>query len=89
MSPGDKVILATFAEVDAAEAAGWQPTVVFVDGANRSRARAPKSPARSAPHCERLTASLLDPDRDDHAFTAGDRDVAAADLDLPAAALTE
>jgi aspartate 1-decarboxylase len=35
MSPGDKVILATFAEVDAAEAAGWKPTVVFVDGANK------------------------------------------------------
>jgi aspartate 1-decarboxylase len=34
-SPGDKVIIATFAEVDAAEAAGWQPTVVFVDGDNR------------------------------------------------------
>lgn len=34
-SPGDKVIIATFAEVDAAEAAGWQPTVVFVDGANK------------------------------------------------------
>jgi aspartate 1-decarboxylase len=34
-NPGDKVILATFAEVDAAEAAGWQPTVVFVDDANR------------------------------------------------------
>lgn len=33
--PGDKVILATFAEVDAADAAGWQPTVVFVDDANR------------------------------------------------------
>jgi aspartate 1-decarboxylase len=34
-NPGDKVIIATFAEVDAAEAAGWQPTVVFVDDANR------------------------------------------------------
>jgi aspartate 1-decarboxylase len=33
--PGDKVIIAAFAEVDAAEAAGWQPTVVFVDDANR------------------------------------------------------
>jgi aspartate 1-decarboxylase len=33
--PGDKVILATFAEVDAADAAGWKPSVVFVDGANR------------------------------------------------------
>ncbi len=35
VSPGDKVILATFAEVDAADAAAWQPKVVFVDGANR------------------------------------------------------
>ena len=34
-NPGDKVILATFAEVDAAEAVGWEPTVVFVDDANR------------------------------------------------------
>jgi len=35
MKPGDKVILATFAEVDAADAASWKPTVVFVDDANR------------------------------------------------------
>jgi aspartate 1-decarboxylase len=34
--PGDKVILATFAEVDADEAKGWQPTVVFVDDQNRA-----------------------------------------------------
>ncbi len=34
--PGDKVILATFAEVEAAAAATWQPTVVFVDEANRA-----------------------------------------------------
>jgi aspartate 1-decarboxylase len=34
-SPGDKVIIAAFAEVDAADAAGWQPTVVFVDDHNR------------------------------------------------------
>jgi aspartate 1-decarboxylase len=34
-SPGDKVIIATFAEVAESDAAGWQPTVVFVDGANR------------------------------------------------------
>jgi aspartate 1-decarboxylase len=33
--PGDKVILATFAEVDAAEAVGWKPRVVLVDDANR------------------------------------------------------
>ena len=35
MSPGDKVILATFAEVDAEDAKAWKPTVVFVDEANR------------------------------------------------------
>jgi aspartate 1-decarboxylase len=35
MKPGDKVILATFAEVDAADAASWKPTVVFVDEANK------------------------------------------------------
>ena len=34
-SPGDKVILATFAEVDAEEAAGWQPRVVLLDEHNR------------------------------------------------------
>ena len=35
MSPGDKVILATFAEVHAEDAKAWKPTVVFVDEANR------------------------------------------------------
>jgi aspartate 1-decarboxylase len=33
--PGDLVIIATFAEVEAAEARGWKPTVVLVDGKNR------------------------------------------------------
>ena len=33
--PGDLVIVATFAEVDAAEARGWKPTVVLVDPANK------------------------------------------------------
>lgn len=33
--PGDKVIIATFAEVDANEARGWNPTVVLVDEKNR------------------------------------------------------
>lgn len=33
--PGDKVIIATFAEVEAEAARGWQPTVVFVDDQNR------------------------------------------------------
>ena len=35
MSPGDKVILATFAEAEAEDARAWKPTVVFVDEANR------------------------------------------------------
>ena len=34
-SPGDKVIVATFAEVEADEARGWNPTVVLVDETNR------------------------------------------------------
>lgn len=33
--PGDKVILATFAEIPAEEARTWEPTVVFVDDENR------------------------------------------------------
>ncbi|MBX5483213.1 MAG: aspartate 1-decarboxylase [Myxococcaceae bacterium] len=33
--PGDKVIIATFAEVEDAEARNWKPTVVFVDEKNR------------------------------------------------------
>lgn len=35
VSPGDKVIIATFAEVAAEHAAGWEPTVVLVDEGNR------------------------------------------------------
>jgi aspartate 1-decarboxylase len=33
--PGDVVIVATFAEVEGAELAGWNPSVVLVDGTNR------------------------------------------------------
>lgn len=33
--PGDLVIIATFAEVEDAEARVWKPTVVFVDADNR------------------------------------------------------
>ena len=33
--PGDRVIIATFTEVEEAEARGWKPTVVFVDEKNR------------------------------------------------------
>jgi len=32
--PGDLVILATFAELEAAEIAGFEPTVILVDGKN-------------------------------------------------------
>ena len=38
-NPGDKVIIATFAEVEAEAAKGWQPTVVFVDAANKMVAK--------------------------------------------------
>jgi aspartate 1-decarboxylase len=33
--PGDRVIIATFAEVPREEARDWKPTVVLVDGSNR------------------------------------------------------
>ncbi len=36
VSPGDKVIIATFAEVDAEAARSWKPTVILVDGNNRA-----------------------------------------------------
>ncbi len=35
MKPGDKVIIATFGELDEAEARAWKPRVVLVDAANR------------------------------------------------------
>lgn len=35
VQPGDKVIIATFAEVEEAEARAWKPIVVRVDGQNR------------------------------------------------------
>jgi aspartate 1-decarboxylase len=38
-NPGDLVIIATFAEVEAKAAAGWQPQVVFVDDKNRMVAK--------------------------------------------------
>ncbi len=34
-TPGDLVIISTFAEVDAAQAKSWEPTVVLVDGENK------------------------------------------------------
>ncbi len=36
VDPGDKVIIAAFAEVEAEAAAAWKPTVVFVDEQNRA-----------------------------------------------------
>lgn len=33
--PGDIVIILAFAQLDPAEAAGWKPTIVKVDGRNR------------------------------------------------------
>jgi aspartate 1-decarboxylase len=33
--PGDRIIIATFADVEEAEAVGWKPVVVRVDGQNR------------------------------------------------------
>ena len=35
VQPGDLVIVLTYAQMDAAEAANWLPTVVHVDGKNR------------------------------------------------------
>jgi aspartate 1-decarboxylase len=37
--PGDRVIVASFVEVEDAEAAAWRPNVVFVDASNRIVAR--------------------------------------------------
>lgn len=34
-APGDKVIIATFAEVPEEQAVGWEPTVVLVDDDNK------------------------------------------------------
>jgi aspartate 1-decarboxylase len=34
--PGDKVIVCAYAELEAEEAAGWEPTLVYVDGENRA-----------------------------------------------------
>lgn len=40
--PGDKVIIATFADVDEADTAGWKPVVVRVDGQNQIVAGPPE-----------------------------------------------
>jgi len=51
--PGDLVIIATFAEVEDAEARVWRPTVVFVDADNRQKHLEPATeipgPARRLP----------------------------------------
>lgn len=36
VQPGDNVILISYAELEDAEARTWEPTVVFVDGGNRT-----------------------------------------------------
>ncbi|MBW6468529.1 MAG: aspartate 1-decarboxylase [Coriobacteriia bacterium] len=41
-SAGDLVIIATFVELDDAEAREWTPQAVFVDGANRVRQQRPE-----------------------------------------------
>lgn len=49
--PGDKVIIATFAEVDEAEARVWKPVVVRVDAHNRLV----EGPAEELPGPQRAT----------------------------------
>jgi len=49
VAPGDKVIVATYAEMDEAEAAAHQPRVVLVDAANRPITH-PQAAPRHAPH---------------------------------------
>lgn len=39
VNPGDRVIIATFIELEDAEARAWEPNVVFVDAGNRIVAR--------------------------------------------------
>ena len=39
IKPGDIVIIATYADMDDAEARRYEPTVVFVDEANRAKVR--------------------------------------------------
>lgn len=46
-SAGDLVILATFVDIDDAEAASWRPHVVFVDAENRVRAKRLERPFTS------------------------------------------
>jgi aspartate 1-decarboxylase len=47
-SAGDLVIIASFVELDDAEARAWEPSVVFVDAENRIRERRAEEPFRVA-----------------------------------------
>jgi aspartate 1-decarboxylase len=46
VAKGDLVILATYAEVEDAEARDWRPKVVFVDAKNRMRSARPSQAGR-------------------------------------------
>ncbi len=48
-APGDVVIIATFADVEEAEARRWKPTVVRVDGKNRIVGLAEERPGPAEP----------------------------------------
>ena len=52
--PGDRVIIATFADVEPAEAANWKPTVVRVDDRNQIVA----GPAEEIPGPQRVAHHL-------------------------------
>ena len=47
--PGDLVILATFGDMDEAEARAWQPKVVFVDDQNRIKEIEAERPGPAMP----------------------------------------
>ncbi len=53
--PGDRVIIATFAEVDEAEARGWKPIVVRVDEHNRLAS----GPAEEIPGPQRVALKTV------------------------------
>jgi aspartate 1-decarboxylase len=54
--PGDVVILATFADVEDAEARSWKPTVVRVDAENRI-VRDDGTPEIAGPQQSRFTVA--------------------------------
>ena len=49
MEPGDLAILATFGQMDDAEARTWEPKVVFVDDDNRIKAVEGERPGPAMP----------------------------------------